>query len=118
MSSASIQSASQRVPSKPRTRVRTRVRTTVPGGQPSGQPGGLLGAVPRAAPIFNQTVTPMTGPPRTSLLRSLGLVGMDAIEPVVIASLATANPLLLIGPHGTAKSLLLCRLCEALDVSW
>lgn len=118
MSSASLQSASQRVPSKPRTRVRKTVPGGQPGGQPSGQPGGLLGAVQRAAPIFNQTVTPMTRPPRTSLLRSLGLVGMDAIEPVVIASLATANPLLLIGPHGTAKSLLLCRLCEALDVSW
>lgn len=54
----------------------------------------------------------------TALLRQLGLVGMDAIEPLVIASLATGNPLLLIGPHGTAKSLLLCRLCEALGIVW
>lgn len=43
---------------------------------------------------------------------------MDTIEPVVIASLATGTPMLLIGPHGTAKSLLLCRLCEALGIIW
>lgn len=55
---------------------------------------------------------------RLPLLRRLGLIGMDSIEPVVIASLATGGPLLLIGPHGTAKSLLLCRLCEALGIVW
>lgn len=52
------------------------------------------------------------------ILRQLGLIGMDSIEPVVIASIATGSPLLLIGPHGTAKSLLLCRLCEALNLKW
>ena len=60
---------------------------------------------------------PPSMPPRP-LLRQLGLIGMDAIEPLVIAALATQSPLLLIGPHGTAKSLLLCRLCEALGVTW
>ncbi len=43
---------------------------------------------------------------------------MEQIEPIVIAALATGAPMLLIGPHGTAKSLLLCRLCEALGITW
>ena len=54
--------------------------------------------------------------PRT--LDSLGIIGMAAIEPVVLAAIATESPLLLIGAHGTAKSLLLCRLCEALGLTW
>ncbi len=54
----------------------------------------------------------------TGLLRQLGLIGMDQIEPIVIAALSTGAPMLLIGPHGTAKSLLLCRLCEALGITW
>lgn len=49
-----------------------------------------------------------------SVLRALGIVGYDAIESVIIAALATEAPLLLIGAHGTAKSLLLNWLAEAL----
>ena len=58
--------------------------------------------------------------PRTphAALRSLGIVGLDRLEPVILAALATETPLLLIGAHGTAKSLLLSRLCEALGISW
>ena len=52
------------------------------------------------------------------LLRRLGLVGMDAVEPEMLASLATETRLLLIVPHGTAKSLLLCPLCEECGLSW
>ncbi len=52
------------------------------------------------------------------LLRQLGIIGYDALEPIVLAALATESPLLLIGPHGTAKSLLLCKLCEALGIAW
>jgi len=51
-----------------------------------------------------------------SVLRALGIVGYDAIESVIIASLATEAPLLLIGPHGTTKSLLLNWLAEALSL--
>ncbi len=51
-------------------------------------------------------------------LRGLGLIGLESIEPVILAALATETPLLLIGPHGTAKSLLLSRLCEALELPW
>lgn len=49
-------------------------------------------------------------------LRRLGLFGYDRLEPVVLAALATGDPLLLIGAHGTAKSLLLLRLAEALGL--
>lgn len=49
-------------------------------------------------------------------LRRLGLFGYDRVEPVVLAALASGDPLLLIGPHGTAKSLLLLRLGEALGL--
>lgn len=36
-----------------------------------------------------------------SLLADLGVIGMEPIEPVVLAALITGEPLLLIGPHGT-----------------
>ena len=51
-------------------------------------------------------------------LRQLGVVGLDTLEPVILAALATETPLLLVGAHGTAKSLLLSRLCEALHLQW
>ena len=57
-------------------------------------------------------------PAGTSILRALGVVGLEAIEPVILAALATEAPILLVGPHGTAKSLLLSRLCEALGLEW
>lgn len=48
----------------------------------------------------------------------LGLIGLDAIEPVVLASLANQSPLLLIGQHGSGKSLLLERIAMALGLAW
>ncbi len=53
-----------------------------------------------------------------SVLRSLGIVGYDHLEPIILAALATQTPLLLIGAHGTAKSLLLTRLAQALGLAW
>lgn len=53
-------------------------------------------------------------PRASSLLRGLGIVGWDALEPVVLAALATEAPLLVIGPHGSAKTLLLDRIARAL----
>ncbi len=62
--------------------------------------------------------TPRTSAPHPhaapGILRRMGIVGFDALEPVILVALATETPLLLIGPHGTAKSLLLTRLCEAM----
>ena len=53
-----------------------------------------------------------------SLLADLGVIGMETIEPVVLAALVTGEPLLLIGPHGTAKSYLLNRIAVALGLQW
>jgi MoxR-like ATPase len=55
--------------------------------------------------------------PKT-LLRALGIAGWDALEPAVLAALATESPILLVGPHGSAKTLLLQRLAEALSLSF
>jgi len=55
---------------------------------------------------------------RPHLLRGLGLVGLDDIEPVVVAAAAAELPMLLVGPHGTGKSLLLTRVAEALGLTW
>jgi MoxR-like ATPase len=52
------------------------------------------------------------------LTRPLGLLGWDKLEPVLLAALATAEPLLLIGRHGTAKSFLLERLAQALGLTY
>lgn len=55
------------------------------------------------------------GPAR--VLRALGLAGWDALEPIVLAALVTEAPLLLIGPHGSGKTMLLNRLAETLGLS-
>ena len=55
--------------------------------------------------------------PRGWLAR-LGLIGLSSIEAPLLAALATESPLLLIGPHGTAKSLLLTRIAEALGLEF
>ncbi len=49
---------------------------------------------------------------------ALGLHGLERIAPVLLAALATEEPLLLIGPHGTAKTLLLTRIAGALGMSF
>lgn len=56
--------------------------------------------------------------PAAGLLDHLGLIGLDGIEPLVIASVAAELPMLLIGPHGTGKSLLLTRVAEAMGLRW
>ncbi len=50
------------------------------------------------------------------LLRALKLFGLDHLDPVILAALADRRPLLLIGPHGTAKSEMLNRLAAALGL--
>jgi hypothetical protein len=52
------------------------------------------------------------------LIARLGLVGLSSLEPIVLASLATQSPLLLIGTHGSGKSLLLERIANALSLEW
>ena len=67
------------------------------------------------------TVAPsQIAPLRSSVdpFRRLGLYGLGGIAPVLVAALATEEPLLLIGPHGTAKSLLLTRVAAALGLEF
>ena len=53
-----------------------------------------------------------------SPFKRLGLQGLEGIAPILVAALATEEPLLLIGPHGTAKSLLLTRVAAALGLEF
>ncbi len=53
---------------------------------------------------------------RTHALRSLALHGLDHLDAVVVAALASEEPLLLVGPHGSAKSALLNRIAAALGL--
>src|SRR3546814_572487 len=57
-------------------------------------------------------------PAHTNPFARLGLQGFEGIAPVLIAALAIEEPLLLIGPHGTAKSLLLNRVASALGLEF
>jgi len=51
------------------------------------------------------------------VLRALGIAGWLHLEPAILAALATEAPLLLIGPHGSAKTLILSRIAEALRLA-
>ena len=65
---------------------------------------------------------PETAPSRVGvssyLTKPLGLLGWERLEPVLLAALATREPLLLIGKHGTAKSFLLERLAQVLHLNY
>lgn len=56
--------------------------------------------------------------PSPSLSESLGIRGWEYLDPILLASLATETPVLLIGPHGTAKSMIVERLAQALDIEF
>lgn len=62
--------------------------------------------------------SPTTTAKKSSIVRDLGILGWDNLEPAIIASLATEATLLLIGSHGTAKSMLLERLANALQLQF
>lgn len=53
-----------------------------------------------------------------SVTLALNIEGWQHLDAVLLAALATEAPLLLIGPHGTAKTLLVERLSQALDLSF
>ncbi|MCS7212816.1 MAG: MoxR family ATPase [Candidatus Calescibacterium sp.] len=53
-----------------------------------------------------------------SLFRSLGIYGYDRIEDIILAGLLTGDPVLLVGTHGTAKTLLCERLAKALGLKF
>ncbi len=88
---------------------------TAPGAGPASGPAPSAGV--DSSPTAFAAAAP-AGPPPRDLIARLGLVGLASLEPVVLASLSTRSPLLLIGSHGSGKSLLLERLAVALGLSW
>ena len=52
------------------------------------------------------------------LTASLGVVGWERLDPVLLAALATEAPLLLVGAHGTAKTLVAERVAAALGLEF
>src|SRR5438874_151829 len=54
--------------------------------------------------------------PARGLTQALGIHGWSRLDPVLLAALAMEAPLLLVGPHGTAKTLLVERLAGALEL--
>lgn len=57
-------------------------------------------------------------PEPPGVLAGLGLQGWERVEHAVLASLVSEDPLLLIGLHGTGKSMLLERLAGALHLTF
>lgn len=55
---------------------------------------------------------------KSYITEPLGLYGWTAMEPVLLAALITEEPLLLVGSHGCAKSFLLERLAESLQMQF
>jgi MoxR-like ATPase len=51
-----------------------------------------------------------------SILEGLGVYGLRSIEDAVLAGLVTGDPVLLVGSHGSAKTLLAQRVAEALGL--
>ena len=57
------------------------------------------------------------GTTQRGITQALGIQGWRHLDPILLAALATEAPLLLIGLHGTAKSLLVERLAGALGLT-
>lgn len=53
---------------------------------------------------------------KSLITEPLGLYGWTNLEPVILAALATEFPMLLIGKHGCAKSFILERLAQSLNM--
>ena len=70
------------------------------------------------ATVSRLEVPAQTAQVSPGVFASLDLHGLDRIAPVLLAALATDEPLLLIGAHGTGKTLLLTRVAEALGFAF
>ena len=55
---------------------------------------------------------------QNTILEDLGIYGWNKEEPAILAAIASKTPILLVGAHGTAKSLLLERLAQALNLQY
>ncbi len=54
----------------------------------------------------------------TGILEELGIYGMSEIENLILAGLVTGDPVLLVGTHGTAKTLLCSRIAGAMGLKF
>ncbi len=55
---------------------------------------------------------------KSLITEPLGLYGWSSLEPVILAALASESPMLLFGKHGSAKSFVLDRLAESLNMEF
>jgi MoxR-like ATPase len=60
--------------------------------------------------------TQRAGIPSGSILARLGIFGADPLETALLAGLVTGDPILFVGAHGSAKTLLCERLAQALGL--
>lgn len=63
--------------------------------------------------LFKKTTITM----KTTFLRQIGVYGFNDIEPLILASLVSEDPILLIGLSGTGKTYLLNSISEALGLN-
>ncbi len=70
------------------------------------------------ATVSKITVNPAPAQIAPAVFERLGLYGLRGLDAVLLAALATEEPLLLIGAHGTGKTLLLTRVADALALSF
>lgn len=68
-------------------------------------------------PLADDPGSPTTGP-AASPTRDLGIAGWTRLDPLLLAALALEGPLLLVGAHGTAKTLLVERIAGALGADF
>ncbi len=54
----------------------------------------------------------------SGILEKLGIYGMSEIEDLILAGLVTGDPVLLVGTHGAAKTLLCSRLARAMGLKF
>jgi len=81
---------------------------------PHGDEGFHPDAGERAFMSRKRKAVEEAGAGRLRLTEALGVHGWAHIDPVLLAALATESPVLLVGPHGTAKSHLVERVAAAL----
>ncbi len=127
-SSAVVPADAERTAARPGTLNEPVGQTTPRAGSPAGSPtgpdpGSRPGPVtPRAGSPVDPSAGSSTDTPRRSstdtpgsLTDALGVVGWSHLDPLLLGALALQAPVLLVGEHGTAKTLLVERVAAALD---
>ena len=77
---------------------------------------GLFIVMPLLVPVWK--LEKETCAMRKCLTPKLGIQGLENLDAAILAALATKSTVLLIGPHGSAKTLLARRVAETLDCTF